>query len=224
MTSQLNKIADYWNQRSFGYSLDNQEELLHDQEKWIELINRYLKINKGMKVLDLGCGPGFFSVMLTNLGCQVIGIDYSDKMLEEARNNARKFKANVEFQKMDVQDLAFQDEIFDLIITRNVTWNLEKPVQAYQEMVRVLKKQGHLLNIDGNHYYHYQDQDYNRAGHSDHQHMEGIDVSIIDNIAKELKLSYVLRPQYDIEILKEIVFNKLKVKYFLKKKQRKEKN
>ena len=67
MTSQLNKIADYWNQRSFGYSLDNQEELLHDQEKWIELINRYLKINKGMKVLDLGCGPGFFSVMLTNL-------------------------------------------------------------------------------------------------------------------------------------------------------------
>ena len=72
MTSQLNKIADYWNQRSFGYSLDNQEELLHDQEKWIELINRYLKINKGMKVLDLGCGPGFFSVMLTNYGCQVI--------------------------------------------------------------------------------------------------------------------------------------------------------
>jgi len=32
----------------------------YDQEKWIELINRYLKINKGMKVLDLGCGPGVF--------------------------------------------------------------------------------------------------------------------------------------------------------------------
>lgn len=160
----------------------------------------------------------FFSVMLTNLGCQVIGIDYSDKMLEEARNNARKFKANVEFQKMDVQDLAFQDEIFDLIITRNVTWNLEKPVQAYQEMVRVLKKQGHLLNIDGNHYYHYQDQDYNRAGHSDHQHMEGIDVSIIDNIAKELKLSYVLRPQYDIEILKEIGFQQIESEILSKEK------
>ena len=139
-------------------------------------------------------------------------------MLEEARNNARKFKANVEFQKMDVQDLAFQDEIFDLIITRNVTWNLEKPVQAYQEMVRVLKKQGHLLNIDGNHYYHYQDQDYNRAGHSDHQHMEGIDVSIIDNIAKELKLSYVLRPQYDIEILKEIGFQQIESEILSKEK------
>lgn len=218
MTSRLNKIADYWNQRSFGYSLDNQEELLKDQEKWIELINRYLKINQGMKVLDLGCGPGFFSVLLANLGCQVICIDYSDKMLEEARSNAQKFKANVEFQKMDVQDLGFQDETFDLIITRNVTWNLEKPVQAYQEMFRVLKKQGHLLNIDGNHYYHYQDQDYNRAGHSDHQHMEGIDVSIIDNIAKELKLSYVLRPQYDIEILKEIGFQQIESQILSKEK------
>ena len=150
MTSQLNKIADYWNQRSFGYSLDNQEELLHDQEKWIEL--------------------------------------------------------------------AFQDETFDLVITRNVTWNLEKPVQAYKEILRVLKNKGHLLNVDGNHYYHYQDQDYNRAGHSDHQHMEGIDVSIIDNIAKELKLSYVLRPQYDIEILKEIGFQQIESEILSKEK------
>ena len=84
-------------------------------------------------------------------------------MLEEARNNAGKFKANVEFQKMDVQNLAFQDETFDLVITRNVTWNLEKPVQAYKEILRVLKNKGHLLNVDGNHYYHYQDRDYNRV-------------------------------------------------------------
>lgn len=218
MSSQLNKIADYWNQRSFGYSLDNQEELLNDQEKWIELINHYLKINKGMKVLDLGCGPGFFSVLLSSLGCQVIGIDYSDKMLEEARKNAEKFEVNAEFQKMDVQDLAFHDETFDLIITRNVTWNLEKPVQAYKEILRVLKNKGHLLNVDGNHYYHYQDQDYNKLGHSDHQHMEGIDVSIIDNIAKDLKLSYVLRPQYDIEILKEIGFQHIESQILSKEK------
>lgn len=220
MASQLNKIADYWNQRSFGYSLDNQEELLNDQEKWIELINHYLKINKGMKVLDLGCGPGFFSVLLANFGCQVIGIDYSDKMLEEARKNAEKFEVNIEFQKMDVQDLAFQDEAFDLIITRNVTWNLEKPVQAYKEIWRVLKNKGHLLNADGNHYYHYQDQDYSKSGHSDHQHMEGIDVSIIDDIAKDLKLSYVLRPQYDIEILKEIGFQHIESQILSKRKNK----
>ena len=54
--------------------------------------------------------------------------------------------------------------------------------------------------------------------------MEGIDVSIIDNIAKELKLSYVLRPRYDIEILKEIGFQQVESQILSKEKQRKEKN
>lgn len=93
-----------------------------------------------------------------------------------------------------------------------------KPVQAYKEIWRVLKNKGHLLNADGNHYYHYQDQDYSKSGHSDHQHMEGIDVSIIDDIAKDLKLSYVLRPQYDIEILKEIGFQHIESQILSKEK------
>ena len=48
--------------------------------------------------------------------------------------------------------------------------------------------------------------------------MEGIDVSIIDNIAKELKLSYVLRPRYDIEILKEIGFQQIESEILSKEK------
>lgn len=206
MTTKLNKIADYWNQRSSGYSLDNQEELLNDQEKWLKLIHTYVPLKKDLKVLDLGCGPGFLSILLSKQGCQVTGIDYSNQMLEEAKHNAKENNVHTDFKKMDVQELAFDDESFDFVITRNVTWNLEKPKQAYQEIYRVLKNKGHLLNIDGNHYYHYQDHDYQRNGHSDHQHMEGIDVSIIDTIAKDLMLSYVLRPQFDKDLLNEIGF------------------
>lgn len=209
MASQLEQIASYWDQRSSGYSLDNQEELIYDQEKWLDLLAPYLELKPGIKVLDLGCGPGFFSVLLAKQNCQVTAIDYSEKMLEEARNNAKNNDVNIDFRRMDVQNLQFDNETFDFIITRNVTWNLEKPIQAYKEMFRVLKKQGHLINIDGNHYYHYQDQDYDRHGHSEHQHMEGINVSIIDNIAKELSLSYKLRPDYDQKVLKEIGFSQV---------------
>lgn len=209
MASQLEQIASYWDQRSSGYSLDNQEELIHDQEKWLDLLAPYIELKPGIKVLDLGCGPGFFSVLLVKQNCQVTAIDYSEKMLEEARNNANKNDVNIDFKRMDVQNLQFDNETFDFIITRNVTWNLEKPIQAYKEMFRVLKKQGHLINIDGNHYYYYQDQDYDRHGHSEHQHMEGINVSIIDNIAKELSLSYKLRPDYDQKVLKEIGFSQV---------------
>ena len=142
MTTKLNKIADYWNQRSSGYSLDNQEELLNDQEKWLKLIHTYVPLKKDLKVLDLGCGPGFLSILLSKQGCQVTGIDYSNQMLEEAKHNAKENNVHTDFKKMDVQELTFDDESFDFVITRNVTWNLEKPKQAYQEIYRVLKPGG----------------------------------------------------------------------------------
>ncbi len=139
----------------------------------------------------------------------------TQKLNLEGSEHGHKVKLHIGEALKMIESL---DETFDLVITRNVTWNLEKPVQAYKEILRVLKNKGHLLNVDGNHYYHYQDRDYNRSGHSDHQHMEGIDVSIIDNIAKELKLSYVLRPRYDIEILKEIGFQQVESQILSKEK------
>ena len=53
MTTKLNKIADYWNQRSSGYSLDNQEELLNDQEKSKLVIKEeYDKRSKRLKIKE----------------------------------------------------------------------------------------------------------------------------------------------------------------------------
>lgn len=204
MEKYLEDISAYWNTRAKGYSLENQEELESSKSKqWLALIQQYIPLRKDLKVLDLGCGPGFFSILLAQLGCQVQGIDYSDEMLKEAGNNAKKYGVKADFKKMDIQSLEFEDEQFDLVITRNVTWNLEKPQQAYQEMLRVLKKQGHLLNYDGNYYYQYTDKDYLRDK-SNHRYMEDIDVSIIDTIASHLELSYQLRPQWDQQLLKKL--------------------
>ncbi len=205
MTKYLEDISDYWDTRARGYSLDNQAELESEQAtKWLQLIERYVSIKKEWHVLDLGCGPGFFSILLSQIGCRVTAIDYSDKMLQEAKANAEKYKTSIDFKKMDAHQLMFQDQSFDLIITRNVTWNLEQPMIAYQEMLRVLKPSGHLLNYDGNYYYHYTDEDYNRKMHREHQHMEGIDVSKIDGIAGHLELSKHLRPYWDEEVFKQL--------------------
>ena len=50
--------------------------------------------------------------------------------------------------------IAFADETFDAVVSRNLTWNLEDPEQAYKEWMRVLKKGGILLNYDANWYHH----------------------------------------------------------------------
>ena len=58
----------------------------------------------------------------------------------------------------------FEDESFDVIISRNLTWNLPHPEMAYKEWLRVLKKGGKLLNFDAN-WYGYLYDDKKREAH-----------------------------------------------------------
>lgn len=46
----------------------------------------------------------------------------------------------ITYCQMDASHLAFADETFDAVVSRNLTWNLEDPEQAYKEWMRVLKK------------------------------------------------------------------------------------
>ena len=70
------------------------------------------------------------------------GIDYSEQMLMHALENAKDIipdiADSITFRKMDAQNLEFEDNSFDVILSRNLTWGLEHPVKAYQEWLRVL--------------------------------------------------------------------------------------
>ena len=51
---------------------------------------------------------------------------------------------------MDAQNLEFEDDVFDVVISRNLTWNLKDPKRAYEEWCRVLKPGGVMINLDAN--------------------------------------------------------------------------
>ena len=75
-----------------------------------DLAFELLKVKKGMKILDMGCGTGNFSIKLAEKGCHVTGADISDEMLKIARKKASKLNHEIEFFNMEKKSLSFEDE------------------------------------------------------------------------------------------------------------------
>src|SRR5665647_1031796 len=97
------------------------------------------KPEPGMKVLDVGCGTGNFSVKLAHQGCQITGIDLSAEMLKVAREKARQNPDLVmEFKAMDFNQLDFDNESFDAVFSMTAFEFAQDPARGYGEMFRVL--------------------------------------------------------------------------------------
>ena len=211
----LEEIQRYWNHRYSGYSKVNQKELEGIQrERWKKQFERLLPANKNLKVLDIGTGPGFFTIILEELGyTNITGIDVSEKMLEVAKENIQKYgkkNSSIQLIQMDAQSLEFKPKSFDIIVSRNLTWNLEKPQQAYSEWLRVLKPNGALFIFDANWYAFLKNESLAKEFEAKRQQAieekledywqgEGVDEEKMDWIVQQLPLTYQLRPQWDME-------------------------
>jgi SAM-dependent methyltransferase len=68
------------------------------------------------RALDLGCGTGTHSIYLAQHGLTVVGVDFSPKAIELAREKARQARAAVDFQIGDVTRLDFLHEPFDVVL------------------------------------------------------------------------------------------------------------
>jgi ubiquinone/menaquinone biosynthesis C-methylase UbiE len=95
----------------------------------------------GDTILDLGCGNGYFTGILSkNPNCRIIGIDVSFASLL----NAKRWYAGA-YLNGSCMELPFRDVIFDKALLTDVIEHLENPDAAMAEIRRVLKKGGHLI-------------------------------------------------------------------------------
>jgi arsenite methyltransferase len=104
-------------------------------------------IGEGSYVLDVGCGVGVTPCYIArNCGCRVVGVDIIEKMVERSRERALREKVadRVEFRVADAQDLPFEDNLFDAVITESVTAFPEAKQKAVNEYVRVVKPGGYV--------------------------------------------------------------------------------
>ncbi len=162
----------------------------------------------GLQVLDVGCGTGFFEMLLAPLGYLVTGIDLTPDMIEKGRELlARHNISGAELLVMDAENPIFPDGYFDAVISRNLTWNLPHPADAYREWHRVLKPGGVLLNYDAEYAkgFHKYDQAENRA----HSNIDSELIEECHDIYHMLSVSTLDRPEWDIGVLKEIGFTEV---------------
>ena len=113
---------------------------------WSALIGNHfidwLKPRRGGKWLDVGCGNGAFSRLITAKTCpgSVVGIDPSPEQIEFAKEKALGSKAA--FHVGDATNLHFNDDAFDVAVMALVIFFLENPPKGLNEMVRVAKPGG----------------------------------------------------------------------------------
>jgi ubiquinone/menaquinone biosynthesis C-methylase UbiE len=109
-------------------------------------------VQQGSRVLDIGCGPGYFARMLAEaVGPEgaVVGIDAAPEMIEYAIRKARRL-VNCKFETGAAEALTFPDSSFDVVVSSLMMHHVpeELRLQAVREMRRVLRPSGVLLLSD----------------------------------------------------------------------------
>lgn len=105
-----------------------------------------LNSKKGDKILDLGCGDGFYLYLLSHLDLKadLTGIDFDDKALKSARKNLQDKK--VTLKKSDImRGIPFDDESFDKVLASEVIEHLPDDIKGLKEVYRVLKRGGEIV-------------------------------------------------------------------------------
>jgi ubiquinone/menaquinone biosynthesis C-methylase UbiE len=146
-----NRIETYWSRSADSYDRQFGHGLHSDQEKtlWLELLKNNLTCKPGAKILDVGCGTGFLSLLLAQLGYNVTGIDLSDTMRAEATRKANQMGLDITIVRGDAEAPDFSTENFSVVISRHLVWTLPNPSKALWAWKKVLKPDGQVIIIDG---------------------------------------------------------------------------
>ena len=85
----------------------------------------------GKSVLDIGCNAGFYSLEMKRRGAaRVLGVDFDERYLAQARFAAEVRGVDIEFRQLSVYDVGTLGEKFDLVIFMGVLYHLRHPLLA----------------------------------------------------------------------------------------------
>lgn len=98
------------------------------------------------RVVDLGCGTGTLTRLLTDEGYSVDGLDFALEMIRRARAKVPE----ADFVVGDAADPALEPNSYDVVLSRHVLWAMPSPSQAFARWVDLLGPRGIVVLVEGN--------------------------------------------------------------------------
>ncbi|WDR06315.1 class I SAM-dependent methyltransferase [Devosia rhodophyticola] len=146
------EIQAFWSERAATFDQGVGHEIFSEAERrgWRQLLARHLGDGAGRNALDLASGTGVISHLLHDAGFGVTGADWSEAMLEQARNKAAQRQADIRFILRDAENTMEPRQSFDVITNRHLVWTLVDPKAAFAEWFALLRPGGKLLIVDAN--------------------------------------------------------------------------
>lgn len=141
------KVYDIFQSIATEYDAMNEIISLKRHQSWKRCVVKKFKGRSG-NFLDLCCGTGDLTLMLSNSSREVFGIDFSEKMLEVAQKRLGKSSEGVKFQQGDVTTLPFEDNYFQGITISFGLRNVAQEMRVLQEVYRVLEPNGMFIILE----------------------------------------------------------------------------
>jgi len=103
----------------------------YPSSKWRAFAGAIPSDLRGQTVLDVGCNAGFYSIEMKRRGAdRVVGIDWDERYLAQARFAADISDVKIEFRRLSVYDVACLGERFDMVLFMGVMYHLRHPLLA----------------------------------------------------------------------------------------------
>lgn len=143
MKDKSEKIKKRYNRVSKIYDLMEKPMDSMSSDKWTEKLVQSIE---GEKVLEVGVGTGK-NLKFYPENLDITAIDFSVNMLEKAKEKI-KGKENIKLIEMDAEDMEFEDNTFDTVVTSCVFCSVPDPVQGLKEIRRVCKEDGKIIMLE----------------------------------------------------------------------------
>lgn len=146
-------VQETFNSIAKNYDLMNTLMSLGLDKSWRRLAVKRSELKEGGKGLDVCCGTGMLTMEQARAAGstgKITGLDFSEKMLDVARQNIRdfEFKDSIQFIQGDAMDLPFENNNFDCATVGWGLRNVPDIFKAVREMIRVVKPGGKVISLD----------------------------------------------------------------------------